>query len=93
MVLHSRQLSIELADSNGKIIPYYTYDGYLDEHDRHSLRHTERSLEQLKFTGAAAFGLLGFAVNQTLLSSPANSHSPYSASRESHSPLLDYSQE
>lgn len=36
----SGQLSIELPDANGKVVPYYTYEGYLDEHERHSLKHT-----------------------------------------------------
>ena len=29
MTLPSDQLTIELPDSNGKIVRYYTYDGYL----------------------------------------------------------------
>jgi hypothetical protein len=38
--LRSRQLTVDLPDASGKIVPFYTYDGYLDEQDRYALRRT-----------------------------------------------------
>jgi ABC-type lipopolysaccharide export system ATPase subunit len=62
MALRSQLLSLELPNETGKTVPFYTYDGYLEEHDRHHIRAEARNFEQLKVTGGAVFGLLAFAV-------------------------------
>lgn len=62
MTLRSELLSIELPDASGKTVPYFTYDGYLEEADRHRIRTQARSSEQLKYTGGALFGFLAFVV-------------------------------
>lgn len=64
MTLRSHLLSLELPDASGKTVPYYTYDGYLEENDRHRIRSECRNYEQLKFTGGAIFGLLAFVVRR-----------------------------
>ncbi len=77
MALRSHLLSVELPDASGKTIPYYTYDGYLEEADRHRIHAEKRSLEQLKVTGSAVAGFLAFVVrhnpNRPLADSPCPS--------------------
>lgn len=62
MALRSCLLTLDLPDASGKTVPYYTYDGYLEEHDRHKIHAEKRSLEQLAVTGSAVVGLLAFVV-------------------------------
>ena len=44
-------------------MPYYTYDGYLEEADRNRIRSEFRSLDKLCVTAPAIFALAGFAVS------------------------------
>lgn len=64
MTLRSELLSLELSDASGKTVPFYTYDGYLEENDRHRIRAERRNFEQLQITGGAVFGLLAFVVHK-----------------------------
>jgi hypothetical protein len=93
MALRSELLSVELPDASGKTVPYYTYDGYLEENDRHRIRAESRNLEQLKVTGGAVIGLIAFVVCKTSIRPPGDYLSPSSPSEESASPPLDSSLE
>lgn len=62
MALRSELLTVELPDASGKTVPYYTYDGYLEETNRHKIRSERRNVEHLKVTGGAALGFIAFIV-------------------------------
>jgi len=62
MSLRSELLTVELPDASGKTVPYYTYDGYLEENDRQKIRAEARNLEHLQVTGGAILGLVAFVV-------------------------------
>lgn len=62
MQLRSEILSVSLPNNEGKTVPFYTYDGYLEENDRHRIRSERRSFEQLVVTGSAILGFAGFFV-------------------------------
>jgi hypothetical protein len=70
-------------------VPFYTYDGYLEENDRHKIRAERRSLEQLRVTGGALFGFLAFVVSSITIRELADSPSPSSHSEESMYPSQD----
>ena len=55
-------ISLDLPNNDGKNVPFYTYDGYLEEVERNRLRTHRRTLEQLQITGTALFGFLGYIV-------------------------------
>jgi hypothetical protein len=93
MALRSHLLSLELPDASGKTVTFYTYDGYLEEHDRHKIHAEKRSLEQLKVTGGAVFGLLAYVVSTLPSRPPAGSPCPSSPSGVAVSPSPDYSPE
>lgn len=60
---HSQLLSVELPDASGKTVPFYTYEGYLEENDRHKIHTVVHGIDKLKVTGGALIGLASFAVN------------------------------
>lgn len=93
MTLRSELLSIELPDASGKTVPYFTYDGYLEETDRHRIRTQVRSSEQLKYTGGALLGFLAFVVRNMRCREPEDCHCLYWHSRDCMCLLLDSSQE
>jgi len=62
MSLRSELLTVELPDASGKTVPYYTYDGYLEENDRQKIRAEARNLEHLQVTGGSILGLVAFVV-------------------------------
>jgi len=59
---HSQLLTVELPDASGKTVPFYTYDGYLEENDRHKIHEVAHGIDKLKVTGGALIGLASFAV-------------------------------
>jgi hypothetical protein len=89
MALRSHLLSVELPDASGKTVPYYTYDGYLEEADRHKIHTEKRSLEQLKVTGSAVAGFLAFVVCRIQCRSRGDSLCPSSPSGDTPFPSLD----
>jgi hypothetical protein len=70
MTLRSELLSVELPDASGKTVPFYTYDGYLEENDRLRIGSERRSLDQLQYTGGAVVGLLAFVVSRISIRPP-----------------------
>jgi len=88
MALRSYLLTLDLPDASGKTVPYYTYDGYLEEHDRHKIHAEKRSLEQLAVTGSAVAGLLAFVVCSLPSRQLEDSLFPSSRSEASRSPSL-----
>jgi hypothetical protein len=60
---HSQLLTVELPDASGKTVPFYTYDGYLEESDRHRIHKEVHGIDKLKVTGGALIGLASFAVS------------------------------
>lgn len=93
MTLRSELLSIELPDASGKTVPYFTYDGYLEETDRHKIRTQVRSSEQLKYTGGALLGFLAFVVRTLIFREQEDCHFLYCHSRDCMCQLLDFFQE
>lgn len=93
MTLRSELLSIELPDASGKTVPYFTYDGYLEETDRHKIRTQVRSSEQLKYTGGALLGFLSFVVRTLRRREQGDCPCLYWHSRDCTCQLLDFSQE
>ena len=81
MSRRSELITVDLPDNDGKVTPYYTYDGYLEENDRTRISTESRSFEHLKVTGAAIFGFIGFIVPTTLSRPPAECPSPASLSK------------
>lgn len=43
MALRSQLLTVELPNAAGKVVPYFTYDGYLEEPARNTIRTERRS--------------------------------------------------
>lgn len=82
MASKSDLISIELPDASGKTVPFYTYDGFLEENDRTRIRSERRSFEQLKVTGGAICGFVGYYVLPSPCRPPAASPSPSSTSRD-----------
>ncbi len=76
MSQRSQLLSVQLPDKDGKAVPYYTYDGYLEEKDRKKIWTETNNFEQLKVSGAAIFGLVAFAVTVKLSRLPEDSRFP-----------------
>ena len=62
MSTRSRLITLDLNNDKGDIVPFYTYDGYLEEHDRKRIQQEKRNFELLRFTGAAIFGYAAFLV-------------------------------
>ena len=62
MSTRSRLITLDLNNDKGDIVPFYTYDGYLEEHDRKRISQEKRNFELLRFTGAAIFGYAAFLV-------------------------------
>lgn len=93
MALRSHLLSVELPDASGKTVPFYTYDGYLEEADRHKLHREKRSFEQLKVTGGAITGFLAYVVSCPPRRSSAELPSPLSHSEAALFPSRDWFQE
>lgn len=90
MSLRSYLLTVELPDASGKTVPYYTYDGYLEEADRHKIHAEKRSLEHLKVTGSALTGFLAYVVRRIRNRPRADSPCPFFPSEESLFPSLDW---
>lgn len=90
MSLRSYLLTVELPDASGKTVPYYTYDGYLEEADRQKIHAEKRSLEHLKVTGSALTGFLAYVVRRIRNRPRADSPCPSSPSVESPFPSLDW---
>jgi len=63
MQLRSEVLSVSLPNHDGKTVSFYTYDGYLEDSDRHRIRSERKGLEKLAVTGSAILGLVSFIVN------------------------------
>lgn len=93
MALRSELLTVELPDASGKTVPYYTYDGYLEENDRHKIRAEARNLEHLQVTGGAIFGLVSFVVIGVRIRPPEDSPCQFFPSEEFRCQLLDFSLE
>lgn len=91
MALRSELLTVELPDASGKTIPYYTYDGYLEENNRHKIRSERRNVEHLKVTGGAALGFIAFIVKIGSIRQREDLHSLSFPSEESVCRLLDFS--
>ena len=89
MAQRSYLLTLDLPDPSGKTVPYYTYDGYLEEHDRHKIHAEKRTLEQLAVTGSAVVGLLAFVVCSRPCRQLADSPFPSFQSEESLSQSQD----
>lgn len=66
MSLRSELISVQLPDNAGNTVPFYTYDGYLEEPERHRIRAERRSFEKLQVTGAAILGFVSFIVTKSL---------------------------
>lgn len=66
MSLRSELISVQLPDNAGSTVPFYTYDGYLEEPERHRIRAERRSFEKLQVTGAAILGFVSFIVTKSL---------------------------
>lgn len=93
MALRSHLLSLELPDASGNTVPFYTYDGYLEETDRHKIHAERRSLEQLKVTAGAITGLIAYAVRKFTTRPLADFPSLSSRSGDAVSPSQACSQE
>jgi ABC-type lipopolysaccharide export system ATPase subunit len=91
MAQRSELIEVELPDNAGKTTTFYTYDGYLEENERRTIRQERRNFEQLKVTGAALFGAIGYFVPLSALRPPADSRFPSSASADTQSPSEDSS--
>ena len=78
MAQRSELIEVELPDNAGKTTTFYTYDGYLEENERRTIRQERRSFEQLKVTGAALFGFVGYFVPRPSLRQPVGSRFPSS---------------
>jgi len=65
----SQLLTVNLPNAQGKLTKYYTYDGYLEENVRQSIRDKAHALEHLKWTGTSLFAYIGFIVNLVSLRS------------------------
>ena len=89
---HSQLLSVELPDASGKTVPFYTYDGYLEENDRHKIHKEAHGVDKLKVTGGAIIGLASFAVKVQTFSLLEDCRFQSSVSEDSLSPSPDYSQ-
>lgn len=61
MTLRSQLLTIQLPNDHGKLVNYFTYDGYLEEEDRHKIRQTRRDWERHAVSGTFV-GLLAYVV-------------------------------
>jgi hypothetical protein len=79
-------LTVDLPNAAGKVVPFFTYDGYLEEPARQAIRTERRSFEKLKVTGAAIFGFLGYFVPIKKHRPHADSIYQYFTSRDSQSP-------
>ena len=55
-------ISVDLPDNKGKVTPFYTYDGYLEENDRARIRSERNNLSSFCITGASILGWVGFIV-------------------------------
>ena len=86
MALRSELIEVELPDNAGKTVSFYTYDGFLEEDQRRTIRKERRSFEQLKVTGAALFGFVGYFVPIATRRPPVVSRCPSSVSRALPSP-------
>ena len=83
MASTSQVITVDLADNSGKIVPFYTYDGYLEEADRIKIRNTFQSLDHLRWSATAVFGFAGFAVYCSLSSGHSQTHAPHPQSQRS----------
>ena len=93
MAARSELLSIDLPNDQGKTVPFYTYDGYLEETDRTLIRNQKHSFDQLKVTGSAIFAFVGYIVLLSPCRPVVVSLSQSSASKAALSPSLDCSLE
>lgn len=91
MSITSRLITVQLPDKEGNLVPFYTYDGYLEEPQRHQLRAARRNYSLAKVSGAAIFAFAAFIVTPNTLRPPANSLSPPSASKDAQSQLQVFS--
>lgn len=91
MAHRSELLTVDLPDASGKTVPYFTYDGYLEESNRHKIRAERRNLEHLKVTGGAVIGFVAFIVNNSSIRPQEDSHYPFFLSEEYACQLLDFS--
>jgi hypothetical protein len=89
---HSQLLTVELPDASGKTVPFYTYDGYLEENDRHKIHKETHGVDKLKVTGGAFIGLANFAVIVRTFSLQEDCRFQSLVSEDSLSPLPDYFQ-
>jgi hypothetical protein len=71
-------------------VPYYTYDGYLEEVDRHKIHAEKRTLEHLQVTGSALTGFLAYVVRRIRNRPRVGSPCPFSPSGESPFLSLDW---
>jgi hypothetical protein len=92
MLLRSEVLSVQLPNDHGKVIDYFTYDGYLDHEDRLKIRQTRRNWEQNAVSGTF-LGLLTYFVQPFPYRPPANCICPPSHSGAIPSPLPAFSRE
>lgn len=93
MSLRSELISVQLPDNSGNTVPFYTYDGYLEEPERQRIRSERRSLEQLQVTGAVFLGFASFIVTAHLFRLLADCPFQFLVSRVCQSPPLASSQE
>ena len=90
MTYRSELIEVELPDNAGKTTSFYTYDGYLEEDQRKSIRRERKNFEKLKVTGAVIFGFVGYLVHLSTLRPLVVSLFPSSVSRASQSPSEVY---
>lgn len=90
MSLRSELISVQLPDNAGNTVPFYTYDGYLEEPERHRIRAERRSFEQLQVTGAVILGFASFIVTNSSFRLLADYPSQSSLLKVCQCPLPDY---